>query len=166
VRADAMLGNPGEGFKLAMRTLDIFRASVGAAAVGFARRALDEAVRYARSRKMLGGTLGERDIARAMLGQMAAEVDAAALLVYRAAWTRDVKHRRTTRESAMAKLVATEAAQRVIDASVQLHGARGVTRGECVERLYREIRALRIYEGATEVQRLVIGRDLLRPSVA
>ena len=166
VRADAMLGNPGEGFKLAMRTLDIFRASVGAAAVGFARRALDEAVRYAQSRKMLGSTLGERDIARAMLGQMAAEVDAAALLVYRAAWTRDVKHRRTTRESAMAKLVATEAAQRVIDASVQLHGARGVMRGECVERLYREIRALRIYEGATEVQRLVIGRELLRPSVA
>jgi alkylation response protein AidB-like acyl-CoA dehydrogenase len=163
VPADALLGNAGEGFKLAMRTLDIFRASVGAAAVGFARRALDESIKHARSRKMLGGTLGERDIARAMLGQMAADVDAAALLVYRAAWTRDVKHRRTTREAAMAKLVATEAAQRVIDDAVQLHGARGVARGECVERLYREIRALRIYEGATEVQRLVIGRELLRP---
>jgi acyl-CoA dehydrogenase len=166
VPADALLGNPGEGFKLAMRTLDIFRASVGAAAVGFARRALDESIAYAKSRRMLGGTLGERDVARAMLGQMAADVDAAALLVYRAAWTRDVKHRRTTKEAAMAKLVATESAQRVIDDAVQLHGARGVARGECVERLYREIRALRIYEGATEVQRLVIGRELLRPSPA
>jgi hypothetical protein len=115
---------------------------------------------------MLGGTLGERDVARSMLGQMAADIDAAALLVYRAAWTRDVKHRRTTKEAAMAKLVATELAQRVIDDAVQLHGARGVARGECVERLYREIRALRIYEGATEVQRLVIGRELLRPPPA
>jgi acyl-CoA dehydrogenase len=163
VPADALLGSAGEGFKLAMRTLDIFRASVGAAAVGFARRALDESIKHALTRKMQGGTLGERDIARAMLGQMAADVDAAALLVYRAAWTRDVKHRRTTKEAAMAKLVATEAAQRVIDDAVQLHGARGVARGESVERLYREIRALRIYEGATEVQRLVIGRELLRP---
>jgi len=161
--ASAMLGNPGDGFKLAMRTLDIFRASVGAAAVGFARRALDESTEHARTRRMLGGTLGERDVARSMLGQMAADIDAAALLVYRAAWTRDVKHRRTTKEAAMAKLVATELAQRVIDDAVQLHGARGVARGECVERLYREIRALRIYEGATEVQRLVIGRELLRP---
>ena len=164
VPADALLGNPGEGFKLAMRTLDIFRASVGAAAVGFARRALDETITYAQSRKMLGGTLGDRDVARAMLGQMAADVDAAGLLVYRAAWARDVKRRRTTKEAAMAKLVATESAQRVIDDAVQLHGARGVVRGECVERLYREIRALRIYEGATEVQRLVVGRELLRPS--
>ena len=164
VPAEALLGSPGEGFKLAMRTLDIFRASVGAAAVGFSRRALDETVTHARSRKMLGGTLGERDVARAMLGEMAADVDAAALLVYRAAWMRDVRHRRTTAEAAMAKLVATESAQRVIDRAVQLHGARGVTRGECVERLYREIRALRIYEGATEVQKLIIGRELLRPS--
>jgi acyl-CoA dehydrogenase len=160
--ADALLGSPGEGFKLAMRTLDIFRASVGAAAVGFARRALDETVAYASSRKMLGGTLGERDIARAMLGEMAADVDAAALLVYRAAWTRDVKHVRATAEAAIAKLVATESAQRVIDKAVQLHGARGVARGEWVERLYREIRALRIYEGATEVQKLIIGRECLR----
>ena len=165
VPADALLGNPGEGFKLAMRTLDIFRASVGAAAVGFARRALDETITYAQSRKMLGGTLGDRDVARAMLGQMAADVDAAGLLVYRAAWARDVKRCRTTKEAAMAKLVATESAQRVIDDAVQLHGARGVVRGECVERLYREIRALRIYEGATEVQRLVVGRELLRPSL-
>ena len=162
VSGDALLGNPGEGFKLAMRTLDIFRASVGAAAVGFARRALDETVAHARSRRMLGGTLGERDIARAMLGEMAADVDAAALLVYRAAWTRDLKHGRTTAEAAVAKMVATESAQRVIDSAVQLHGARGVMRGEIVERLYREIRALRIYEGATEVQKLLIGRELLR----
>lgn len=163
VPATALLGNLGDGFKLAMRTLDIFRASVGAAAVGFARRALDESIEHARTRKMLGGMLGERDVARSMLGQMAADIDAAALLVYRAAWTRDVKHRRTTKEAAMAKLVATELAQRVIDHAVQLHGARGVARGECVERLYREIRSLRIYEGASEVQRLVIGRELLRP---
>jgi acyl-CoA dehydrogenase len=149
-----------------MRTLDIFRAAVGAAAVGFARRALDETVRHARSRRMLGGTLGERDVARAMLGEMAADIDAAALLVYRAAWTRDVKHRRTTAEAAMAKWIATESAQRVIDNAVQLHGARGVARGEPVERLYREIRALRIYEGATEVQKLIIGRELLRPPAA
>jgi acyl-CoA dehydrogenase len=162
VPADALLGNPGEGFKLAMRTLDIFRASVGAAAVGFARRALDETIAHARSRRMLGGTLGERDLARAMLGDMAADVDAAALLVYRAAWTRDVKHGRTTKEAAIAKLSATELAQRVIDAAVQLHGARGVARGERVERLYRDIRSLRIYEGATEVQKLIIGRELLR----
>jgi acyl-CoA dehydrogenase len=166
VPAAALLGNPGEGFKLAMRTLDIFRAAVGAAAVGFARRALDETVRHARSRRMLGGTLGERDVARAMLGEMAADIDAAALLVYRAAWTRDVKHRRTTAEAAMAKWIATESAQRVIDNAVQLHGARGVARGEPVERLYREIRALRIYEGATEVQKLIIGRELLRPPAA
>jgi len=166
VPAAALLGNPGEGFKLAMRTLDIFRAAVGAAAVGFARRALDETIRHARSRRMLGGTLGERDIARAMLGEMAADIDAAALLVYRAAWTRDVKHGRTTAEAAMAKWIATESAQRVIDNAVQLHGARGVARGEPVERLYREIRALRIYEGATEVQKLIIGRELLRPPAA
>jgi acyl-CoA dehydrogenase len=162
VPSAALLGNEGDGFKLAMRTLDIFRASVGAAAVGFARRALEETVRYAASRKMLGATLGERDVARAMLGQMAADLDAATLLVYRAAWTRDVKQVRTTSEAAMAKLIGTESAQRIIDHAVQLHGARGVGRGEVVERLYREIRALRIYEGATEVQKLIIGRELLR----
>jgi alkylation response protein AidB-like acyl-CoA dehydrogenase len=166
IGSDALLGSPGEGFKLAMRTLDIFRAAVGAAAVGFARRALDETIRHARSRRMQGGTLGERDVARSMLGEMAADVDAAALLVYRAAWTRDVRRGRTTSEAAMAKLVATEFAQRVIDNAVQLHGARGVARGEPVERLYREIRALRIYEGATEVQKLIIGRELLRTPTA
>jgi len=162
VPADALLDGEGEGFKLAMRTLDIFRASVGAAAVGFARRALDETLEHAAGRKMLGATLGERDVARAMLGEMAADLDAAALLVYRAAWTRDVLQARTTSEAAMAKLFATESAQRIIDHAVQLHGARGVTRGEVVERLYREVRALRIYEGATEVQKLIIGRELLR----
>lgn len=163
VDGDALLGAPGEGFKLAMRTLDIFRASVGAAAVGFARRALDEAIQHVRTRPMLGATLADRDVARAMIGEMGADLDAAALLVYRAAWTRDVLQRATTAEAAMAKLVATESAQRVIDHALQLHGARGVVRGACVERLYREIRALRIYEGATEVQKLVIGRELLRP---
>ena len=161
-----LIGAPGEGFKLAMRTLDIFRASVGAAAVGFARRALDEAIAHARSRRMFGGTLGERDLARAMLGEMAADVDAAALLVYRAAWLRDVRNVGATAEAAMAKMSATEAAQRVIDHAVQLHGGLGVTQGQRVERLYRDIRALRIYEGATEVQKLVIGRELLRPQVA
>jgi len=157
-----VLGAPGEGFRLAMRTLDIFRASVGAAAVGFARRALDAALAHARARRMFGGTLGERDVARAMLGDMGTAVDAAALLVYRAAWLRDVRRERATAEAAMAKMQATESAQRVIDDAVQLHGGLGVTRGQCVERLYREIRALRIYEGATEVQKLVIGRELLR----
>ena len=162
VPGSMLLGAPGEGFKLAMRTLDIFRASVGAAAIGFARRALDASLAHARTRRMFGGTLGERDIARAMLGDMGTAVDASALLVYRAAWLRDVRRERATAESAMAKMQATENAQRVIDDAVQLHGGLGVTRGQCVERLYREIRALRIYEGATEVQKLVIGRELLR----
>ena len=160
--SNALLGNEGEGFKLAMRTLDIFRASVGAAAVGFARRALHETIHHAAKRRMHGGKLGERDVARAILGEMAADLDAAALLVYRAAWMRDVRHVRTTLEAAMAKMVATESAQRIIDQAVQLHGARGVARGEMVERLYREIRSLRIYEGATEVQKLIIGRELMR----
>jgi acyl-CoA dehydrogenase len=160
--ADALLGAEGDGFKLAMRTLDIFRASVAAAAVGFARRALDEAVTHASARRMFGGALADRELAQATLGEMAADVDAAALLTYRAAWLRDVKDERTTKEAAMAKLMATESAQRVIDAAVQMHGALGVTRGQTVERLYREIRALRIYEGATEVQKLIIGRELLK----
>jgi acyl-CoA dehydrogenase len=166
VDANALLGAEGEGFRLAMRTLDIFRASVGAAAVGFARRALDETVHHAGARRMLGGTLGERDLARAMLGEMGADLDAATLLVYRAAWMRDVRHARTTAEAAVAKLFATEAAQRIIDHAVQLHGARGVARGEVVERLYREIRSLRIYEGATEVQKLIVGRELMRAADA
>jgi acyl-CoA dehydrogenase len=156
------LGAPGEGFKLAMRTLDIFRASVAAAAVGFARRALHEALQRVRARPMFGGTLADLQLTQAKLGDMATAVDAAALLTYRAAWLRDVRGERTTREAAMAKLAATESAQQVIDAAVQMHGGLGIMRGQAVERLYREIRALRIYEGATEVQQLIIGREALR----
>ncbi len=162
VPADALLGVPGEGFKLAMRTLDIFRASVAAAATGFARRALAEAVSRASTRRMFGAHLADRELAQAALGDMATAIDAAALLTYRAAWQRDVAGGRGTREAAMAKLAATESAQRVIDAAVQMHGGLGVTRGQVVERLYRDIRALRIYEGATEVQRLIVGRATLR----
>ena len=158
---DALLGVEGDGFKLAMRTLDIFRASVAAAALGFARRAVDESVAHARSRRMFGGTLADLQLTQAKVGDMAMEIDAAALLTYRAAWLRDVGQARTTKEAAMAKLSATESAQRVIDAAVQLHGGLGVTHGHIVERLYRDIRALRIYEGATEVQKLIIGRELL-----
>jgi alkylation response protein AidB-like acyl-CoA dehydrogenase len=160
--AQARLGDEGDGFRLAMRTLDIFRASVGAAALGFARRALDLALAHASSRRMFGGTLAGRDLARAKLGELATLVDAAALLVYRAAWMRDVRGVRTTMEAAMAKMSATEWAQRVIDGAVQLHGGLGVTVGQPIERLYREIRALRIYEGATEVQQLIIGKSALR----
>ena len=159
---DALLGAEGEGFKLAMRTLDIFRASVAAAALGFARRALDEGVAHARSRRMFGGMQSDLQLTQAKLGDMAVAIDAAALLTYRAAWLRDVAGARTTKEAAMAKLAATESAQQVIDAAVQLHGGLGVTHGHIVERLYRDIRALRIYEGATEVQRLIIGRELLK----
>ncbi|MEP7283346.1 MAG: acyl-CoA dehydrogenase, partial [Rubrivivax sp.] len=155
------LGAPGEGFKLAMRTLDIFRASVAAAALGFARRALDEALAHTQARHMFGHTLADFQLTQATLGDMASDIDAAALLTYRAAWVRDVTGRRSTREAAMAKLVATEHAQRVIDRALQLHGGLGVRVGSVVESLYREIRALRIYEGASEVQRLIIGRDLL-----
>jgi acyl-CoA dehydrogenase len=155
------LGAPGEGFKLAMRTLDIFRASVAAAALGFARRALDEAVAWSRGRRMFGATLADQQLTQATLGDMATDIEAAALLTYRAAWQRDVQGTRTTREAAMAKLTATEHAQRVIDRALQLHGGRGVQSGSVVERLYREIRALRIYEGASEVQRLIIGRETL-----
>ena len=155
------LGGTGDGFKLAMRTLDIFRASVAAAALGFARRALDEAVSWSRSRRMFGATLADQQLTQATLGDMATDIDAAALLTYRAAWQRDMIGGRITREAAMAKLTATEHAQRVIDRAVQLHGGRGVRSGEVVERLYREIRALRIYEGASEVQRLIVGRETL-----
>ncbi len=144
-----------------MRTLDIFRASVGAAAVGFARRALDLAVHQARTRRMFGGTLADMQLTKAKMGEMATMIDSSALLVYRAAWQRDVRHTRTTTEAAMAKLSATESAQQVIDAAVQMHGGLGVMTGQRVERLYREIRALRIYEGATEVQKLIIGKAVL-----
>lgn len=163
IPASRRLGAPGGGFKLAMQTLDIFRASVAAAALGFARRALDEALSHARSRRMFGATLGDLQLTQAALGDMATETDAAALLTYRAAWRRDVQKLPTTREAAMAKLTATETAQRVIDRAVQMFGGRGVRKGEIVESLYREIRALRIYEGATEIQKLIVARDLLKP---
>lgn len=163
IPASRRLGAPGGGFKLAMQTLDIFRASVAAAALGFARRALDEALSHARNRHMFGATLGDLQLTQAALGDMATETDAAALLTYRAAWRRDVQKLPTTREAAMAKLTATETAQRVIDRAVQMFGGRGVRKGEIVESLYREIRALRIYEGATEVQKLIVARDLLKP---
>jgi len=155
------IGGAGEGFKVAMATLDVFRSTVGAAALGFARRALDEALGRARGRRMFGGALGDLQLSQAALAEMATEIDASALLVYRAAWAKDRGAARVTREAAMAKMHATEAAQRVIDRAVQLFGGLGVTRGVKVEELYREIRALRIYEGATEVQKIVIARQLL-----
>ncbi len=161
VPASRRIGAEGEGFKIAMRTLDVFRTSVAAAALGFARRAFDEAMDRATSRKMFGGVLGDFQLTQARLAQMALTIDSAALLTYRAAWLRD-QGKSVTREAAMAKLAATEGAQQVIDAAVQLWGGRGVQSGETVERLYREIRALRIYEGASEVQQLIIGRDLLK----
>jgi acyl-CoA dehydrogenase len=156
-----LLGAPGDGFKVAMTTLDIFRPSVGAAALGFARRALDEAARHAVSRRMFGGMLADLQLTQARLADMALDVDASALLVYRAAWARDVQRRRITKEAAMAKLHATEAAQRVVDAAVQMFGGLGVARGNIAEQLYREVRALRIYEGASEVQKLIIARQVL-----
>jgi len=160
------IGGPGEGFKVAMATLDVFRSTVGAAALGFARRALDEALHRARSRQLFGGPMGDLQMVQASLGDMATEVDAAALLVYRAAWTKDQGAARVTREAAMAKMYATEAAQGVIDKAVQLFGGLGVTKGVKVEVLYREIRALRIYEGATEVQKIVVARELLKSAQA
>ena len=154
-----LLGKPGEGFKIAMATLDVFRSTVGAAALGFARRALDEALGHARSRKLFGEALADMQMTQDRIADMATAVDASALLVYRAAWKKDCGAERVTREAAMAKLYATEAAQQVIDRAVQLFGGRGVTRGEKVEELYREIRALRIYEGASEIQKLIIARE-------
>ena len=144
-----------------MGTLDLFRSTVGAAALGFARRALDEALGRAGSRQLFGAPLGDLQLTRARLADMAVDVDAAALLVYRAAWTKDGGAARVTGEAAMAKLFATEAAQRVVDGAVQLFGGLGVVSGHPVETLYREVRALRIYEGASEVQKLVIARQLL-----
>ena len=146
---------------MAVRTLDVFRTSVAAASLGFARRAFDEALQRATTRKMFGGVLADFQLTQAKLAQMATAIDSAALLTYRAAWLRDQGHN-VTREAAMAKMTATENAQQVIDAAVQLFGGLGVVSGQPVERLYREIRALRIYEGATEVQQLIIARDLLR----
>jgi len=156
------LGAAGDGFKVAMATLDVFRSTVGAAALGFARRALHETIERAASRKLFGAPLAELQLTQAAIAESASEVDASALLVYRAAWTKDQGAPRVTREAAMAKMFATEAAQRVIDRAVQLHGGHGVTKGVKVEELYREIRALRIYEGATEVQKIVIARELMK----
>jgi acyl-CoA dehydrogenase len=161
VPAEALIGEPGKGLKVALTTLDVFRSTVGAAALGFARRALDEALSWTRSRRAFGKNLSDFQLTQARLADMALEVDASALLVYRAAWTRDSGAERITREAAMAKLFATEAAQRVIDQAVQLLGGRGVVAGSPVERLYREVRALRIYEGTSEIQRLVIAGQLL-----
>ena len=158
------VGGAGEGFKLAMRTLDVFRTSVAAAALGFARCAMDHALQRAATRKMFKGVLGDFQLTQAKLATMATTIDSAALLTYRAAWLRDQGHT-VTREAAMAKMAATEGAQQVIDAAVQLWGGLGVVSDQPVERLYREIRALRIYEGATEVQQLIIGRDLLKEAL-
>ena len=164
VPAACLVGEEGQGFKVAMATLDVFRTSVAAAALGFARRALEQALARAQARPMFGKTLADFQLTQARLAQMALEIDAAALLTYRAAWLRD-SGKRMTKEAAMAKLAATESAQRVIDGAVQLFGGQGVQSGQVVEGLYREIRALRIYEGASEVQLLIIARELLAPKV-
>jgi acyl-CoA dehydrogenase len=164
VARSQLLGVPGQGFRIAMHTLDIFRTSVAAAALGFARRALDEALQRAASRKMFGKRLADLQITQAKLAQMATTIDSAALLTYRAAWLRD-RGRVITAEAAMAKMAATEGAQQVIDAAVQMWGGAGVVSGNVVETLYREIRALRIYEGATEVQQLIIARELLKANL-
>ena len=162
VPAEDMVGNEGDGFKLAMETLDTFRASVGAAACGMARRALEHSVRYASSRKQFGRLLGEHQLVQAKLADMITELDAARLLVYRAAYTRDTTSDRVTREASEAKLFATEAAGRIIDSAVQIHGGAGLVSGTIVERLYRDVRALRIYEGTSEIQKLVIAGQLLK----
>jgi len=160
------IGVPGEGFKIAMATLDVFRSTVGAAALGFARRALDEALGHVSRRKMFTGVLADLQLTQAAIADMVADVDGAALMVYRAAWTKDQGAARVTREAALAKLVATEAAQRVVDRALQLHGGIGVTKGTKVEALYRDVRALRIYEGASEVQKLIIARATLAAHAA
>ena len=172
IPAHTLLGEEGEGFKLAMRTLDIFRASVAAAALGMARRAMAEALHFAKTRPMFGGTLADMQLTQAKFGDMASLIDSASLLTYRAAWMRDklgtgTKESATnySRASAMAKLVATENAQKVIDMALQMHGGQGVQVGSMVEHLYRDIRSLRIYEGATEVQQLIIGKSVLKDVV-
>lgn len=157
----ALIGERGRGFKIAMSVLDVFRSTVGAAALGFARRALDETVHRVRKRELFGGPLSDLQMVQGHVADMAVAVDAAALLVYRAAWTKDSGTERISREAAMAKLFATDQAQEVIDRAVQLHGGDGVRRGHVVERLYREIRALRIYEGASDVQRVIVARQTL-----
>ena len=162
VPAEDMVGKEGDGFVLAMETLDTFRASVGAAACGMARRALDEAVRYASVRKQFGRLLAEHQLVQEKLADMVTELDAARLLVYRAAYLKDTSNRRVTREASEAKLFATEAAGRIIDSAVQIHGGMGLVRGNIVEQLYRDVRALRIYEGTSEIQKLVIANQLLK----
>jgi acyl-CoA dehydrogenase len=162
VSADSLLGDEGAGFKIAMTTLDTFRPTVGAAAAGFAWRALDEAIAYAKRRVQFGRPISEFQATQMKLAEMATELDAARLLVYRAAWKKDTGEERVTKEAAMAKLQATESAQRIIDAAVQIHGGAGLVRGARVEHLYREIRALRIYEGTSEIQKLVIASQLLK----
>ena len=157
----AMIGKPGEGFRIAMSVLDVFRPTVGAAALGFARRALDETTARVRERQLFGAPMAELQMVQGHIADMALDVDAAALLVYRAAWTKDMGAARVTREAAMAKLFATDKAQEVIDRAVQLHGGDGVRKGHIVESLYREIRALRIYEGASDVQKVVIARQVM-----
>lgn len=164
VPAENRIGNEGDGFGLAMETLDTFRASVGAAACGMARRALEEALRYASSRKQFGRLLAEHQLVQEKLADMATELDAARLLVYRAAYLKDTGSTRVTREASQAKLYATEAAGRIIDSAVQIHGGTGLVRGSIVERLYRDVRALRIYEGTSEIQKIVIASQLLKES--
>ena len=162
IPADAIIGEPGEGFRIGMETLNLFRVTVGAAALGFARRALQEALKFATNRRLGSGTLADNAVTQEKLADMALLIDASALLIYRAAWQQDVGGTDNRRAAAMAKLHATESAQAVIDAAVQMHGGAGVTKGVKVEELYRDIRALRIYEGASEVQRQIIARDLLK----
>ena len=161
IPAKALIGAPGQGFKIAMSVLDIFRSTVAAAALGFARRALSETLERVTTRVVEGTPLFDRQMVQGHIADMAVDIDAAALLVYRAAWTKDSGAARVTREAAMAKLFATDHAQNVIDKAVQLHGGDGVKSGQVVERLYREIRALRIYEGASDIQRLVIAKQTL-----
>ncbi len=161
VPEEKMLGQSGEGFKIAMSTLDIFRSTVGAAALGFARRAMDESISHASKRELFGAPLADMQLTQTKLADMALNIDTSALLIYRAAWTKDCIAERITREAAMAKLHSTESAQEVIDQAVQLFGGRGVKKGEKVEELYRDIRALRIYEGASEVQKLIIAKQVL-----
>jgi len=162
IPADAIIGEPGEGFRIGMETLNLFRVTVGAAALGFARRGLDEALSWAKKRRLGSGMLADNAVTQAKLADMALAVDASALLIYRSAWQQDEGGTDNRRAAAMAKLQATEAAQQVIDAAVQMHGGAGVTKGVKVEELYRDIRSLRIYEGASEVQRQIIARDLLK----
>jgi acyl-CoA dehydrogenase len=166
IPADAIIGEPGQGFRIGMETLNLFRVTVGAAALGFARRALDEAIGWATNRRLGNATLADNAVTQEKLADMALAVDASALLIYRAAWQQDVGGTDNRRAAAMAKLHSTESAQAVIDAAVQMHGGAGVTRGFKVEELYRDIRALRIYEGASEVQRQIIAKDLLKGATA